>query len=310
MEYKIIEKISPGGSDRIFYRCLVKEKETYILVWDKNLPDYLRLHKHLSDRGIAVPAVFWSDKASNLLLLEDLGKASLYELTVGKRRKLRLYKMVIDELVKMQIDGYHDVPIKILYDLEHIKWEQTYFKRHFLRQFCRLKPAALKKIEGELERLAKEVHKKTRPWRNFLMHRDFQSQNIYIKDDKVKIIDFQSARIGPLTYDLVSLLRDPYVRVTPDEEKRLSEYYFGLLKEKHIRIRKSEFNELYWFTGVQRNMQALGAYANLSLNKGRKQFRQYIPRGLQLLQAGFKKSNYQGLYECITDPELCATCRL
>lgn len=309
MEYKIIEKITPGGSDRVFYRCLVKEKDTYILVWDKNLQDYLRLQKHLSDRGIAVPAVIWSDEASSLLLLEDLGKTSLYALAAGKRGKLRLYRMVIDELVKMQIDGYHDAPIKTFYDLEHIKWEQVYFRRHFLRQFCRLKPKALKKIDGELDRLAKDVSKKTRPWRNFLMHRDFQSQNIYIKDNKVKIIDFQSARIGPLTYDLASLLRDPYVHITPDEEKKLTEYYLGLLKAKRIRMNKSEFKELYLLTGIQRNMQALGAYANLSLNKGKRLFRQYIPRGLQLLQAVLKESDYRKLYECVTDPEVCETCR-
>jgi aminoglycoside/choline kinase family phosphotransferase len=310
MEYKIIEKITPGGSDRVFYRCLVKEKDTYILVWDKNLQDYLRLQKHLSDRGIAVPAVIWSDEASCLLLLEDLGKTSLYQLVAGKRGKLRLYRMVIDELVKMQIDGYHDAPIKTLYDLDHIKWEQAYYKRHFLRQFCGLKPKQMKKIEGEMERLAKDVYKMIRPWRNFLMHRDFQSQNIYIKDNKVKIIDFQSARIGPLTYDLASLLRDPYVHITPDEEKKLTEYYLSLLKEKRVRMKKSEFKELYQLTGLQRNMQALGAYANLSINKNKKQFRQYIPRGLQLLQASLKKSEYRKLYECVTGPEVCAKCRL
>lgn len=308
MEYKIIEKITPGGSDRIFYRCLVRDKETYILVWDKNLQGFLQLQKHLNDRGIAVPDVFWSDEASSLLLLEDLGNKSLYKLVKGKRGKLKLYKMVIDELVKLQIDGYVDAPIIENYDLEHIKWEHTYFKRYFLRQYCDLKPKAIKKIDSELERLAKDVNRKIRPWKNFLMHRDFQSQNIYIKDRSVKIIDFQSARIGPLTYDLSSLLRDPYVRVTPIEEKKLIAYYLKRLKAKRIRIKKSEFNVLYQLTSIQRNMQALGAYANLFLNKEKVQFEQYIPRGLELLQGILKRSDYKKVYACVTDPEVCAKC--
>lgn len=309
MEYKIIEKITPGGSNRIFYRCLVRNKDTYILVWDQNLKDFLRLQKHLSDRNIAVPDVFWSDEASSLLLLEDLGKKSLYEMVKGKRGKIRLYKLVIKELVKLQIDGYVDAPIEEHYDVEHIKWEQTYFKKHFLRQFCGLKPKAIKKLEGEFDRLSKQVNRKIRPWKNFLMHRDFQSQNIYVRNDKVKIIDFQSARIGPLTYDLVSLLRDPYVRVTPIEEKKLIAYYLAMLKAKRIRIKKSEFNILYQLTGIQRNLQALGAYANLSMNEDKEQFRQYIPRGLSLLQGILKRSDFKKLYACVTDPEVCDKCR-
>jgi len=308
MEYKIIEKITPGGSDRIFYRCLVRDKNTYILVWDKDLQGFLKLQKHLNDRGIAVPNVFWSDESSSLLLLEDLGKNSLYDLVSNKRGKIKLYKMVINELVKLQIDGYNDAPIKKNYDLEHIKWEQTYFRRHFLRQFCDLKPKTLKKLDSEFEKLARDVNRKIRPWKNFLMHRDFQSQNIYIKDDQVKIIDFQSAQIGPLTYDLASLLRDPYVRVTPGEEKKLIAHYLKILKAHRIRIKKSEFNILYQLTGIQRNMQALGAYANLSLNKEKEQFRQFIPRGLQLLQGILKRSDYTKLYACVTDPEVCEKC--
>ncbi|HEC77811.1 MAG TPA: hypothetical protein ENI34_01540 [candidate division WOR-3 bacterium] len=309
MEYKIIEKITPGGSDRIFYRCLVENNETCILVWDQNIRDYLKLQRHLYDRGISVPDVHWADEKSNLLLIEDLGDDSLYKLSKKRRNKYPIYRAAINELVKLQIDGYPGVPISLYYDYKHIKWEQDYFKKHFLNQFCGLPRKKIKKIDGELERLAEELLKKARPWNNFLMHRDYQSQNIYIKKRKAKIIDFQSARIGPLTYDLTSLLKDAYVVIKKEEERTLINYYLDCLAKKRVRVKKREFVNLYHLTGLQRNMQALGAFANLSLNKNKSQFKEYIPRGLELLQDGLKKVGYDRLYECVTDPEVCEKCR-
>lgn len=309
MEYRIIEKITPGGSDRVFYRCRVKEKDTFILVWDKNLRSYLKLQKHLFSRGIAVPNIHWWDEKTNLLLIEDVGNDSLFNITKKKRKKAKLYHAVIDELVKLQIEGYQDAPINAYYDYQHVKWEQNYFKRHFLKQLCGLKPKTVKEIDQDLEDLAEELIAIAEPWTNFLMHRDYQSQNIFIRNKKVRIIDFQSARIGPLSYDIVSLLRDAYVKLKPEEEQALIKYYLRALKNKRIRMSNKEFMPLYNLTAMQRNMQALGAFANLSMNKEKKIFKQYIPRGLELLRGILKKSKFKKLYACVMDREVSTACR-
>ena len=183
MEYKIVEKITMGGSDRIFYRCL-KGKETCILVWDKDVKNYLKWQKHLYDRGIGVPKIHWADESSNLLLIEDVGSDSLYELSKKKRSVYSLYKTAIKELVKLQVYGYPDAPVKNYYDYKHIKWEQDYFKKYFLSQLCKISGRKLKKLETDFECLARELLGKAKPWTNFLMHRDYQSQNIYIKNKK------------------------------------------------------------------------------------------------------------------------------
>lgn len=304
MEYKIVEKISLGGSDRIFYR-VIKEKQTFILVWDKDIQTYLKLQKYLFERGIAVPEIHWSDEDANLLLIEDLGNDSIYELTKKRKNIILLYRAAINELIKLQIDGYTDAPIDVHYDYEHMKWEQEYFKEYFLHQFCEIPKTRLKRLDDELESLAKELIKKIEPWRNFLMHGDYQSQNIYIKGKKAKIIDFQSARIGPLTYDITALLRDPYVNISKQVERKLIDYYLVSLKKKGVRFKKREFLHLYYLTALQRNMQVLGAFANLSLNKNKVHFKEYIPRAIELIQDVLKKSEFKELLNIVNSPEVC-----
>ncbi|MCK4756462.1 phosphotransferase [candidate division WOR-3 bacterium] len=304
MEYKIVEKISLGGSDRIFYR-VIKEKQTFILVWDKDMQTYLKLQKYLFERGIAVPEIHWSDEDANLLLIEDLGNDSIYELTKKRKNIILLYRAAINELIKLQIDGYTDAPIDVHYDYEHMKWEQEYFKEYFLHQFCEIPKTRLKRLDDELESLAKELIKKIEPWRNFLMHGDYQSQNIYIKGKKAKIIDFQSARIGPLTYDITALLRDPYVNISKQVERKLIDYYLVSLKKKGVRFKKREFLHLYYLTALQRNMQVLGAFANLSLNKNKVHFKEYIPRAIELIQDVLKKSEFKELLNIVNSPEVC-----
>jgi aminoglycoside/choline kinase family phosphotransferase len=309
MEYKIVEKISVGGSDRIFYRCK-KQDTTFILVWDKEIESYLALHKHLYDRGINVPELLWVDDATHMLAMEDLGSGSLYELFKRKRNILPLYRSALNELIKIQIDGYFDVPIDKYYDYEHMKWEQEYFFKYFVGQLCRMPKAISKKVNKNLDRLPEEIMKLAEPWCNFLMHRDYQSKNIYLKKKSVKIIDFQSARIGPLTYDVVALLRDPYVKITRKAETTLIDYYLRQMKKRGVRCEKKEFWRLYRLTALQRHMQALGAYANLALNKSKPQFKQFIPRGLQFLLNEAKESKYNELYNLCINPKISDKCTL
>ncbi|MCK4453188.1 nucleoside-diphosphate-sugar pyrophosphorylase, partial [candidate division WOR-3 bacterium] len=132
-----------------------------------------------------------------------------------------------------------------------------------------------------------------------------QSQNIYIKGKKAKIIDFQSARIGPLTYDITALLRDPYVNISKQVERKLIDYFLASLKKRGIRFKKREFLHIYHLTALQRNMQVLGAFANLSLNKNKVHFKKYIPRAIELIQDVLKKSEFKELLNIVNSPEVC-----
>ena len=298
-DYKIIEEINIGGSDRRFFRCMISKKK-YILILDKDIQTYLILQKHLYNGGIGVPRVYRIDRKTNFIIVEDLGKDSLYELVTTKKRDIyQVYQPAITELIKLQIDGYLNVPINVYYDYEHIKWEQKYFRQFFLYQFCKIPMKRLKILDADFECLAGKLIEESKPISNFLMHRDYQSQNIYIKDGRVRIIDFQSARIGPLTYDLAALLKDSYINISKNLENKLLDYYLNCLRKKRIEFERKKFLKIYRLTGLQRNMQALGAFSNLLLNRNKTHFRQYIPRGLKLLKSGLKNSKFKQLVKIV-----------
>jgi N-acetylmuramate 1-kinase len=108
------------------------------------------------------------------------------------------------------------------------------------------------------------------------IHRDFQSENIIIDNGHIKFVDYQGARLGPAHYDAVSLIFDPYVSMGQDMMERLAEYY---LTQTGTASQKNDF----YICAAQRLMQALGAYANLSLHKDKPRYREFIPTALERL---------------------------
>ena len=293
--YRLIEEIDRGGSDRLFFRC-TKDNTPCIMIYDKDIEQYMRLHQHLVSRKIAVPGILWYDIAERVMVQEDLGQNSLYELRRSGFELHEVYNQAIDELIRLQVEGRPGVPVKYRYDDEHIRWEQEYFQDYFLIQYCGISKDNLTSIEADLKHIADYIKKLTESMNDYLMHRDFQSQNIYYKDDRIRIIDFQSARIGPLTYDLASLLKDAYVEIETQTERRLFDHYHSGLRARKINIPVEELWEAYRLTALQRGMQALGAFANLSLNRNKGHFRNYIPHGIQLLKQSAKATEHNALY--------------
>ncbi|MDH4211381.1 MAG: phosphotransferase [candidate division WOR-3 bacterium] len=297
--YKLTERIDRGGSDREFFRC-TKDNTPFIMVYDKDVEQYLKLQQHLAKRKIAVPEIYWYDIEKRIMVQEDLGSRSLYEMSRSGIGLHAIYRQVIDELIRLQVEGRPGVSVECHYDAEHIRWEQEYFRKFFLIQYCGITQDASRSIDIDLEGIAKRILQLAEPISDYLMHRDFQSQNIYYKENRIRIIDFQSARIGPLTYDLGALLRDAYAEVDQQTEYELFNYYHSQLQKKGIAIAREELWQIYRLTALQRGMQALGAFANLSLNKNKTHFLKYIPRGIQLLAQGSKDTEYRMLHSIIS----------
>jgi aminoglycoside/choline kinase family phosphotransferase len=297
--YELIEKIDGHGSERQFFRCR-KDNVVSVMVYDEDIEQHLTLQQHLFKRKVAVPEVYWFNIDEKVMVVEDLGSVSLYALRKDGSLRQDIYRTVIDELVRLQIDGRPDVPVQCRYDREHIRWEQEYFRDHFLIQYSGMSTEETAGLEEDFMALGSEVLKSMKSVDDFLMHRDFQSQNIYLKDDRIRFIDFQSARIGPLTYDLSALLRDAYVRIDRGTENELLAYYYQKVMQRGIRIAEKDFMRVYELTALQRNMQALGAFANLSLNKDKPHFRRFIPRGLELLKNGLKDTKFTRLDKAVS----------
>ena len=115
------------------------------------------------------------------------------------------------------------------------------------------------------------------------MHRDFQSRNIMVHAGKYYFIDFQGGRLGPLQYDLASLLIDPYVDLPLEARSSLLDYAADRIRSEHG-IASQTFRNGYEYCCLTRNLQILGAFGHLSRNKGKTWFEPYVPAAVRSLK--------------------------
>jgi N-acetylmuramate 1-kinase len=243
---------------------------------------------HLFQKEVPVPRPLAYDQDSGLLLFEDLGDIRLYDLVrQNKRFGVELdgyYRQAIHALVHMQIEGGRGFDVSWCWQTPYydrqlmLERESGYFLQALCRDFLRLDvPDA--SLQNELKDIA--GHAGSAPARYFL-HRDYQSRNLMIRDGRVGIIDFQGGRLGPLGYDLASLLIDPYVSLTGEVRESLFEEYLTVLR-RYIRYDPARFREEYFHLSLQRSLQVLGAFAFLGSRRNKPFFLQFIRPALQSL---------------------------
>ncbi len=286
------EKLGGDGSRRDFYRLRYGERSWVLLIEphpprdEKGVSEndsYLYVARHLRGKGFPVPEIYGADHERGLFLVEDLGDHHLQDEVLSRGRgdpKVgKIYQEVIDLLLRLQIEGArgfdlartHNPP----YDREFaLRWESGYFRRGFVEGFLGLK--VKEETRRELELAAAQV---ARAPGGFFLYRDFQSRNIMLKKGKLHLIDFQGARLGPLAYDLASLLIDPYVELPEALKEELFNYYLERLRES-LPEQKEPFLRSYPYIALHRNMQILGAFGTL-VKRGKNRFAPYIRPALR-----------------------------
>jgi N-acetylmuramate 1-kinase len=290
-----IRPIQRGGSDRKFYRiqCFADPAAAGLILVKYNLEreenrHYVPIANFLGKYGIRVPEIYFHDPAEGLIWVEDLGECDLY----SYRGEPWLVRRAFYESALAEIATLHALPETVCIEMkEHLpaefnaelyRWEQNYFFKNCLGRYFKVdskRRAAL----GALPAL-KEVAEHLASFPRVLVHRDFQSQNIIIRNGQPYLIDFQGMRPGLPHYDLASLLYDPYVDLAEAERMELIAYYRDRQLERGITI-DGDFDLKLRLCAMQRLMQALGAYGFLGLVKGHKHFLEYIPSALRLLRA-------------------------
>jgi len=286
-----ITPIEKGGSDRRFYRVRTSAEQTLILV-KYNLEreenrHYVQIAEFLTAHGINAPKVFFHDAEEGLIWIEDLGETDLwsyrheswpvrrplYEAALEEVAKLHELPMALADHVRKDLPAEFDAPLYL--------WEQSYFFENCLGRYFGVEAdlcselAALPALRAIAPRLAS--------FPRVLVHRDFQSQNIIIRNGHAHLIDFQGMRPGLSKYDIASLLYDPYVYLTEAERDELLAYYRRTREEAGSPLR-SDGEELVRLCAMQRLMQALGAYGYLGLVRGNKSFLDHIPAAMTSLR--------------------------
>ena len=288
------QPLGGDGSDRRFFRLL--GSPTVVLLFhpcsltvEVNENDsYYLLGRHLRARGVPVPEIYAYCREEYWLLLEDLGDISLE--AASKRQPapghVRFwYRQALELLADMQIQGREGFDPAWCFDTPVLHrpflWEREcgYFVRAFLQGYLQL-AVSLEDLAPDFERLLTGALPAAK---NYFLHRDFQSRNLHIKDGRLRVIDFQGGRLGPLGYDAAALLIDPYVNLSPAWQEEFLDYYLSLLQAR-LEIDPAAFREQYYHLALCRNLQILGAFGFLTRVKGKDYFARHIPAALEGLR--------------------------
>ena len=254
--------------------------QSYVLVeappaTEKN-EAFLAVRALLADAGVRVPALLGADLERGYLLLEDLGDRLLLpalDAIAVDGYYLRafevLMKMALVETDRTGLGDYDQVLLG-----EELGRFQSWFVEGLLgtvptvRQRSLLSDVNAKLIESALQQP------------RVLVHRDFHSRNLMLVEaGDIAVIDFQDAVVGPVTYDLVSLLRDCYIQWPVARVQQWASDYYGLLRSRGLSGDIEEALFLRWFDwmGLQRHIKVLGTFARLYLRDGKSAYLDDLP---------------------------------
>lgn len=282
-----VERILPASVDASFRRYYrVHRGNTTQIAMDapperENLDTWLRVSRILAAAGVHVPPVLAADAEQGFVLIGDLGRQHYLEALAAGRDPEPLYADAIDALVRMQLADPATTAGLPLYDHGMLRRELELFPEWFVARHLGLSPGAAERhaIEDAFEWLCGEALEQP----VVLVHRDYHSRNLLVREeDNPGVVDFQDAVRGPVSYDLVSLLKDCYV-VWP--HKRLHAWldrYRAAAAASGIDVGASREQFLHWFDcmGLQRHIKVLGIFARLWLRDGKPGYLADLPRVL------------------------------
>ena len=296
----------PGdGSRRIFWR-ITSQGSNISLITMVNPPDdnaiqrenraYLMIGRHLRSKGAPLPEIYRHDLEKGWFIMEDMGQRNLQDLVSSGDDPLPTYEKVLHHLFRIQTRGVNDFDPAWCCQTERydptvmLKYEAHYFRDAFLGRYLGLK-TALPELEIGFRHLAETA---SRADCRFFLHRDFQSRNIMLSDGNIGFVDWQGGRLGPLGYDLASLIIDPYTRLTRGQKIKVYRRYLALIREHNPEWVES-FERYYPYLAIQRSLQILGAFSYLTMVMNKTYFEAYIPEALRTLD---------GLLHYVQDQEI------
>lgn len=286
MDYQF-DNIAGDASFRRYFRVSVKQK-SYVLMdappTHENCTPFVNVDNALADAGVNVPKIVHQDLEQGFLLLSDFGDDQYFRV-LSSANVDALYTQAFNELIKIQqCCTLQDNLPKFDQTLYHDEW--LLFYDWMLQRYLKLTLSADEQtmLNAVFQRLVTVAMEQPQVF----VHRDYHSRNLMLlPDHQVGVLDFQDAVLGPITYDLVSLLRDCYVAWPLAQVEAWVEQFYqqsvgaGLLDGDQV----SATQYLTWFDwmGMQRNLKAIGIFTRLCLRDGKSLYLDAIPVGLQYI---------------------------
>jgi aminoglycoside/choline kinase family phosphotransferase len=295
--------LTGDASDRQYFRVLLRNEPSQVLALHtgaiefETLP-FVNVAELLSQMPVPVPRILAHSNPLGIIALQDLGDVTLQAHlgAASQAEHAALYRQAVSFIEVVQRRGRElesavHLPYRIAFDVEKLTWELQFFTKHFLEGYrgASLSDASRRALAREYESIVEELAAEPR----VLCHRDYHSRNLMLHEGNLYIIDFQDARMGPDTYDLVSLLRDSYVDFTEQQVEELIAFFLALRGNSadgtDSAADDQEFRARFDLMALQRNLKALGTFGYQTTSRSNSVYIQYIPRTLNYVRANLVK---------------------
>lgn len=263
---------------------------------------FINILKHLQMKKVQVPDLYYYDESGGLLYLEDFGDVTLAQACRESSSDTmeRLYCQAIDQLIQLHIQASHPSTLPCVaftrsFDVSLYMWEFDHFLEYGIvaRQGKPMCSGDYLPVREEFFKIAEWLSAQPQVF----SHRDYHSRNLMVDGPRLGVIDFQDALMGPVTYDLASLLRDSYIAL--DErfiDCLIIRYVEGMCRElpssqyRAMLLNESRtFRRLFDVTSIQRNLKAAGRFVYIDRVKGNPSFVPSIPQTLKNVRANLEK---------------------
>src|SRR5690625_1584957 len=296
-----VDSLQPASTDASFRRYFraqtVAAQKQSIIVMDAppqqaNNTAFVDNQQRLAKAGLTVPQIHEADLKNGFLLLSDLGQDTVFHALhadLAGPALQSLYRIVLDELVRMQQADTKALPV---YDAARMLSELELFYHYFLQQHCdiTLTEAERQQLDGVFETLVLD----NAAYPQVYVHRDFHSPNLLMPTDnslQPGVIDFQDAVLGPITYDIASLVMD--ARYTWEEEQQIdwAVRYWEKARAAGLPVPEDfgTFHRAYEWMSIQRNLRILGVFSRLSQRDGKHHYLEHLPRVLAYLRQAVQR---------------------
>ncbi len=247
-------------------------------------PAFIFMQKLLSQQDILVPDIIAVDLSLGFFCLSDFGNVLLSE-TLTLENMSSVYQQAIDILPKVHL-GMAAADTEIAhYDQAFVKRELDIFTQWLIDEHLSITLSEFE--QAQLNTCFSILNKNMLEQPQVLIHRDYHSRNIMVVESgELGIIDFQDAVIGPVTYDIVSLLRDCYIKWPQEKVAALLQYYIELVSSQQpllAHITLTQWQRWFDLTGMQRHLKASGIFARLHHRDGKSGYLNDIPLTLSYL---------------------------
>ena len=296
-----IRPLAGDASRRLFFRIELppsrKHPRGIVMLYppgeEGEVELFARLAACLARAAAGPPEIYRLDPARGCIFLEDCGDELLQDAAASSPppRVEKLYREALDQLVRMQ----EKITPRIApacpagrraFTGEKFRAELDFFLEQTISGYFGRRITAADR--GAFQRFFLVISERAASQPRVFCHRDYHSRNLLVTGDHLRVVDFQDGRGGPYTYDLASLLNDPYVELSAALKPRLRQYYFSRAAAGRGK-KLIQFKRDFAIVTVQRLLKAAGTFGYMSAREGKDSYASYLPRVFKTVTAALEE---------------------